>query len=67
MRINKTLGNLQTIWNQLDNACGELDNAFSNLNKMIDLPHEIQDNINQIDLTAIVSLKNKLEDLINKK
>ena len=69
MRINKTLKNLEMIWKQLDNSCGELENALFNLSSMKNLEENIQNNIerNSIVFSEIVSLKNQIEELIEEK
>ena len=37
MRINKTIKNLEKVWEQLDNSCGELENALFSLSSMRNL------------------------------
>lgn len=63
----KTKKNLETVWNQLDDACGSLDNASYNLGSMTGLPEEVNNLLDSIDLTRIVSLKNEIERLIFEK
>lgn len=63
-RINKTENNLQMVWNQLDDACGLIENAFTNLGSMSGLPENIKKGVDQIDFSAIVGLKNEVEALI---
>jgi ABC-type transporter Mla subunit MlaD len=67
MRINKTVKNLQTIWQQLDNASGELYNALDNLARMVELSDEIKRQADMIDITRIDGLKQEIEDLIHLK
>ena len=69
MRINKTIKNLELVWKQLDNSCGELENALFNLSSMKNLDENIQNNIerNSIVFSEIVSLKNQIEELIEQK
>lgn len=66
-RINKTKNNLQQIWNDLDLVCGSLDNALANISRMVDIPDSIIKDIELVDITRIVSLKNEIEDLIEGK
>lgn len=65
-RLNKTKSNLELIWQQLDDACGSLDNAFDNIGSMTNLEN-IKADASQIDLSAIVDLKNQIEELIEEK
>lgn len=65
-RLNKTKSNLENIWQQLDDACGSLDNAFYNIGSMTGL-EDIKDEASQIDFSAIVALKTMIEELIEKK
>lgn len=65
MRINKTKKNLQMIWQLLDDAAGSLDQAFHLLSSMSNIT-DIEDEAEKIDISAIVSLKNEVEELMNK-
>lgn len=69
MRINKTLGNLERIWTQLDNSCGELENALFSLTSMNNLESNIWKSIerNSNAFDEIVSLKNQVEEMIEEK
>jgi hypothetical protein len=67
MRINKTEKKLQLIWQQLDNASGELYNALDNLARMVDLSDEIKRQADTIDITRIDGLKQEIEELIERK
>lgn len=66
-RMNKTKSNLEIIWNQLDDASGSLYNALTNISSMSGIPKDIEDVIAMIDLSAIDSLKDKIEELIKDK
>lgn len=66
-RMNKTDGNLKTVWQQLDDACGALDNALFNIAMMTDMPKDLKDSADSIDFTAIVILKNHIEELLEAK
>lgn len=65
-RMNKTEKNLQLVWEDLDTACGLIDNSFENLRSM-SLLDDLKEEIAAIDFTAIVSLKNRIERLIEEK
>lgn len=67
MRINKTEKNLQLIWQQLDNASGELYNALDSLARMVELSDNIKRQADTIDITRIDGLKQEIEELIEKK
>ncbi len=67
MRINKTEKNLKLIWQQLDEASGNLYNALDNLANMVDLSDEIQRQADMIDITRIDGLKQEIEELIEDK
>lgn len=64
-RLNRTENNLERIWDNLDNASGSLDNALHDISLMANLPKEIKDSLDRIDLSAIVILKNQIEELKN--
>jgi hypothetical protein len=64
MRLNKINKNLKMVWQQLDDASGLLENAFNNLLTITNIPKDIKDKIEHIDFSAIISLKNDVEELI---
>jgi hypothetical protein len=66
-RLNKTEKNLKTVWQQLDNASGELYNALDNLARMTDLPETIKRQADMIDITRIDGLKQEIETLLEQK
>ncbi|WP_307312213.1 hypothetical protein [Neobacillus driksii] len=66
-RVNKTIRNLHTVWQQLDNASGELYNALDILASMTNLDDKIKRQADQIDITRIDGLKQEIEALIEKK
>lgn len=66
-RVNKTVKNLQLVWKQLDDSCGALENALFNIAMMVDMPDELKKTADEIDFSALVSLKNEVEDLIEAK
>lgn len=66
-RTNKTKKNLENVWQQLDDVCGLLDQAFHNIGTMTNIPEETIYRIERIDVSAIVMLKNSVEALIQEK
>jgi hypothetical protein len=66
-RMNKTKSNLQYLWDLLDEACGNLDQAFTHMSMMTDIPEEIKKSAEMIDFNAIVNIKNEIEKLIEEK
>lgn len=67
VRINKTKSNLERVWENLDNACGSLENAFFDIASMVEMPEEIKKGYEGIDFSAIVNLKNEIEEMIEEK
>lgn len=67
VRVNKTKANLQNVWQQLDNASGELYNALDNLASMTGLDDRIKRQAEQIDITRIDGLKQEIEALLEQK
>lgn len=63
----KTKDNLATVWNQLDEACGSLDNARMMLGDMTNLPENVVKAMYGVDFSALVALKNAVEEMIEKK
>lgn len=66
-RMNKTVSNLEKIWQQLDNASGELYNALDNLASMVDISDRMQREADMIDITRIDGLKEEVEEMIRLK
>ncbi|UGO47859.1 hypothetical protein PQE72_gp055 [Bacillus phage vB_BanS_Skywalker] len=66
-RINKTANNLRTVWNQLDNASGELYNALHNLSQMTDITGQMKRQMDMIDVSRIDMLKQELEAIMESK
>lgn len=62
----KTKNNLQEIWNKLDDACGNIENASIELSQMSCLPDNVVSAIDMVDFSSIVNLKNEIEELMNK-
>lgn len=67
MRVNKTETTLKRVWNQLDNASGELYNALDNISRMVDIDPEAKRLSDKIDITTIDILKNHIEELVKAK
>lgn len=67
MRVNKTENNLKRIWQSLDNASSELYNALDNLASMVNLDDSIKKDAEMIDISAIDSLKQEIEFLLEEK
>lgn len=68
MKKYKTKNNLQEIWKQLDDACGFIDNATTDLAEMTNLPNGVLKELESVSYSfdAIVALKNEIEELMNK-
>lgn len=66
-RVNKTIPNLQKVWNKLDKAYENLEAAFEMLEDMTDLPEELQWEMDRFDLSAVSSLKEQVEMMIERK
>ena len=64
MRVYKTANNLQKVWDDLDNACGLIENSMEKLSRMSNIPKDLKDSIESIDFSAIVGLKNEVEELL---
>ena len=66
-RVNKTIPNLQKVWNNFDKAYENLEAAFEMLEEMTDLPEELQWEIDRFDLSALSSLKQQVEIMMEGK
>lgn len=62
----KIIKKLEKIWDRLDNAYEDMENAFEMLESIDDIPEELQREIDNFDLSAISSLKQHIEMLIDK-
>ena len=60
----KTIKKLEKIWDRLDNAYEDMESAFEMLETMDDIPEELQREIDNFDLSAISSLKQHVEKII---
>jgi len=66
-RANKTIPNLQKVWNKLDKAYENLEAAFDILEDMVNLPEELQNEMDRFDLSAVCSLKQQVEMMMEEK
>lgn len=66
-RINKTIPNLQKAWDKLDVAYENIESAFEMLESMSDIPQELSSEMERFDLSAVSSLKQHIEMMIQKK
>jgi len=67
VRVNKTVNNLQTVWNQLDKASEQLYNALDNLASMTNLSETVKRQMDIIDVSRVDGLKGEIEALIIEK
>lgn len=65
-RTNKTKNNLQEVWNCLDSAYESMENAIDKLSSMADLPEDFVSEIDEFDISAISSLKQRVEVMMDK-
>lgn len=66
-RINKTISNLQNVWDRLDTAYENMEKAFEMINSMSGIPDELSDEVDRFDMSAISSLKEHIEMIIEEK
>ena len=55
---------LRTIWKQLDQVDGEFYNAKENLAELENIPPEILESLNRVDITLVTSVKNEVENAL---
>lgn len=63
-RVNKTKNRLMEVWNDLDEACEHMERSLEKLSSMSDLPDELEQEMNNFDISAISSLKQHVEMLL---
>lgn len=63
-RINKTQGRLMEVWNDLDEAYERMERSLEKLSSMSNLPDELEQEMNNFDISAISSLKQHVEMLL---
>ena len=66
-RMNKTIPNLQKVWNRFDKAYENMEAAFEMLESMTDIPNELRNEIARFDISAISSLKEHIEIMMEEK
>lgn len=67
IRINKTIPNLQKVWNKLDSAYENMESVIDMLESMTDIPKELESEIDRFDLSSISSLKEHIEMMMEEK
>lgn len=66
-RVNKTIPNLQKVWDRFDKAYENMEAAFEMLESMSDIPNELRNEIARFDISAISSLKEHIEIMMQEK
>ena len=66
-RVNKTIPNLQKVWDRFDKAYENMEAAFEMLESMSDVPNELSNEIARFDISAISSLKEHIEIMMEEK
>lgn len=66
-RVNKTITNLQKVWDRFDKAYENMEAAFEMLESMSDVPNELSNEIARFDISAISSLKEHIEIMMEEK
>ena len=66
-RVNKTITNLQKVWDRFDKAYENMEAAFEMLESMSDIPNELRNEIARFDISAISSLKEHIEIMMEEK
>ena len=66
-RVNKTIPNLQKVWDRFDKAYENMEVAFEMLESMSDVPNELRNEIARFDISAISSLKEHIEIMMEEK
>lgn len=63
-RINKTKNRLMDVWNDLDEAYERMERSLEKLSEMSNLSDEIEQEMNNFDISAISSLKQYVEIML---
>lgn len=63
-RINKTKNRLMEVWNDLDEAYERMEKSLEKLYSMSNLSDELEQEMNNFDISAISSLKQHVEMLL---
>lgn len=64
-RVNKTKNRLMEVWNDLDEAYERMEKSLEKLSAMSNLSSEIEQEINNFDISAISSLKQHVEIMLD--
>ena len=64
-KINQTKGRLMEVWNDLDEAYDRMEKSLEKLSLMSNLSDELEQEINNINISAISSLKQHVEMLLD--
>lgn len=63
-RVNKTKNRLMEVWNDLDRAYECLERSLERISSMSNLSDELEQEMNNFDISAISSLKQHVEMLL---
>lgn len=64
-KIKQTKGRLMEVWNDLDEAYDRMEKSLEKLSLMSNLSDELEQEINNFDISAISSLKQHVEMLLD--
>lgn len=64
-RVNKTKNRLMEVWNDLDEAYEQMEKSLEKLSAMSNLSSEFEQEINNFDISAILSLKQHVEIMLD--
>lgn len=60
-RVNKKKNGLKEVWNDLDEAYEHMERSLEKLSAMSNLSDELENEMNNFDISAISSLKQHVE------
>ena len=63
-RVNKTKNRLMEVWSDLDEAYERMERSLEKFSAMSNLSDELEQEINNFDISAISSLKQHVEMLL---
>lgn len=64
-RVNKTKNRLMEVWNDLDEAYERMERSLEKLSSMSNLPDDLEQEMNNFDISTISSLKQHVEMLLD--
>lgn len=64
-RVNKTKNRLMEVWNDLDEAYERMERSLEKLSSMSNLPDNLEQEMNNFDISTISSLKQHVEMLLD--